>query len=390
MILFVSRLLLLFLLCAAMSNVVVVPRVIPQFLYELATVPHSVQVDHLSAFRSNISKVFRAKVEDEDVMDLLVALFSIFHSPDAFPPPPPLQDDQGRELSPKKEISIPGNTTSFLSLQILLEMFTLSSQHSPQCLRALKRLIDHIEKQKEEEEREVRPVNDTIDNVSPVRTTEDSQTTVIVTSHDVEEVGKLLAMDPLLRFDYCRASVLQLWEIWDKAGIDVSHFTASPETQHIYIPIRQTSKLKVYRDFVTCTQRPKLTREWGPVSVVHIKTNIKAMSEVMYRFLVEGYNYGVNAVIHSDVVGYTNRRWEELGNMTKYGWPEGWDQEMTNDYAPGCAISQYFSSDKFLVIKLRAKSMFCVGFSVSAWLVFHGMGNGYPVCATIHHQDDDL
>jgi hypothetical protein len=110
----------------------------------------------------------------------------------------------------------------------------------------------------------------------------------------------------------------------------------------------------------------------------------------MYRLLVEGYNYGVNAPIFSDAVGYTNRNWSVLGKMSQYGWPEEWDANSTNDYAAGATIGQYFSQDNFVVIRLRAKSMFSVGFSVSAWLCFHGMGNGFPITATVHHQDTDL
>ena len=76
--------------------------------------------------------------------------------------------------------------------------------------------------------------------------------------------------------------------------------------------------------------------------------------------------------------------------MAQYGWPEGWDAAMTNDYAPGCAISQYYSRDRFLTIRLRAKSFFGVGFTASAWMVFEGYGEGFLIAGQVYHQDDDL
>jgi hypothetical protein len=252
--------------------------------------------------------------------------------------------------------------------------------------------------------------NDTIDACSPIRPNAaavvpagidgsmvgpgsesvSAQADVIVRTIDSLTSCEALHIDSLFTRDVTRPIVISLLKSLDASGVDVSFFSATPETLHVYLPHRTTSKLKVFRDFVMCTQRPKLTKRWGPLSTVHIKTNIPAQSEVMYRICVEGYNYGVNAVIFSDVVGYANRNWTELGCMTKYGWPEGWDSEMCNDYAPGVKISQYFSRDKFVVVRLQAKSMFSIGFSASAWLVFHNMGNGFPISAAIHHQDEDL
>ena len=234
--------------------------------------------------------------------------------------------------------------------------------------------------------------NDTLDACSPIRPGDRAAADgdELIRTVDSTSSCEALHIDGLLQRDNTRPIVIQVLKALDASGIDVAYFSASPETLHVYLPHKVTSKLKVYRDFITCTQRPKLTKRWGPLSAVHIKTNIPAQSEVMYRICVEGYNYGVNAVIFSDVVGYANRNWTELGCMTKYGWPEGWDAEMCNDYAPGAKISQYFSRDKFVVVRLQAKSMFSIGFSASAWLVFHGMGNGFPIAASIHHQDEDL
>jgi hypothetical protein len=35
-------------------------------------------------------------------------------------------------------------------------------------------------------------------------------------------------------------------------------------------------------------------------------------------------------------------------------------------------------------------SFFCVGFSVSAWLVSHAYGADFLIAATVHQQEDDL
>lgn len=218
--------------------------------------------------------------------------------------------------------------------------------------------------------------------------------------------SQLTFADVFLETPCWRPAIVRLLRHWDTAAIDVGVFTQRPETLHVYLPNRtgrggsattatsydsSTAAPRVFRDFVTCTQRPKLSRTWGDaVCAVHIKTNIVAKSDIMYRILVEGYNYGVNAPICSDVCGCTHRNWDTIGNMEKYGWPAGWDQHAANNYSPGCTISQYYSSDRYLVVRLRASSMFCVGFTASAWLVTYGYGPGYPVSATIHHQDEDL
>lgn len=232
--------------------------------------------------------------------------------------------------------------------------------------------------------------------VSPVRA--EGTADGIVSRLRPEYVRLLRFADPYLKDFTWRPAMVRLLRKWDASAINVGVFSASPETLHVYLPNRTNlgtggasdSAPAVYRDFVVCTQRPKLTKQWGPLSSVHIKTNIPARSDVMYRILVEGFNYGVNAPICSDVVGCTHRNWDAIGCMEKYGWPAGWDATNHTDYAPGCSISQYYSSDKFLCIKLQAKSMFCVGFTASAWLVTHDYGAGFPISATITHQDDDL
>ncbi|NEO47025.1 MAG: hypothetical protein F6K55_24050 [Moorea sp. SIO4A3] len=128
---------------------------------------------------------------------------------------------------------------------------------------------------------------------------------------------------------------------------------------------------KVRRDFVTWNTRV------GTSNPIHIKTNIPKKSNFMYRILVEGYNYGVGAAINSDVVGYTYQRWEIIGHA------------QANDYANGVSISQYYSSDGYVVIKLTTSNTFHIGFSASAWLT-NPNGTGFDISATVHHQAGDL
>ena len=387
------------------------PRVIPLFIHELATSGRSLRATHLRHFLAQIKLVFESRVVDDDVMDLVVALCSVTRTEGAYEHISTLPVDDGVTLA-------------FVAARVLAALFDTQRTHSTTCFRCTKKLIDKVSAlqaeaqagslssskhglhKKAKQMLEMMSMtggstttgggpNDTLDACSPIRSSGGGAAAAgegdeLIRTIDSISSCEALHIDGLLLRDTTRPIAIQLLKALDASGIDVSFFSATPETLHVYLPHRVTSKLKVYRDFITCTQRPKLTKRWGPLSAVHIKTNIPAQSEVMYRICVEGYNYGVNAVIFSDVVGYANRNWTELGCMTKYGWPEGWDAEMCNDYAPGAKISQYFSRDKFVVVRLQAKSMFSIGFSASAWLVFHGMGNGFPISASIHHQDEDL
>lgn len=195
-----------------------------------------------------------------------------------------------------------------------------------------------------------------------------------------------LWMDHLLQDPVIRPLVLDLWKLWDAAGIDVRVFTACPESLHVYLPTRLLSSVGcVYRDFVTCPERPKMDKPWTGNCEIHIKTNIAVRSNVMYRILIEGYNYGVNSPIQSELVGAAKRHWDM---------PGGGDDEqlarMCRDYAPGCNSTQYFSSDGYLVIKLISKSFFGVGFTASAWMVFHGHQPGFPIEGEVFHQEEDL
>eukprot|EP01004_Peranema_trichophorum_P009350 NODE_8094_length_711_cov_29.731293_g7475_i0.p1 GENE.NODE_8094_length_711_cov_29.731293_g7475_i0~~NODE_8094_length_711_cov_29.731293_g7475_i0.p1 ORF type:complete len:191 (+),score=29.88 NODE_8094_length_711_cov_29.731293_g7475_i0:78-575(+) len=161
-------------------------------------------------------------------------------------------------------------------------------------------------------------------------------------------------------------------------------------TLHLYLPHRYTSRARVFRDFITSTPRAFIKMPWDGVQHSHIKTNIPTRSDIMYRFIVEGYNYGSNSPIHSDIIGYTHRRWNKLGAMEHYGWPLGWDINTRNDYAKGAEISQYISKDGFVVIKISAKSLYNAGFSVTGYLLNHDYGADFILTATIYHNDTNL
>ena len=405
---------------------VVPPRVVPLFLHEYQSTTTELKLVNLRHFHQNMAEIFKCRVEVEDVMDLLTVLFN----------------ELGNEAD--EYSGTIHSEVQLLSLRIMLEMFTRGSVYSPLCFKALRRMSlkdvaeedevppppakqpvaetpQAVERPKssagapndeeaankprpaassptsaEDPESEGEPQNRTVEGLSPIPKSQTPAPSHSPVPKDGKQGGgqkkRPLSMDSALGGNATRASSLELLRAWDASGIDVSCFTNTPETMHQYLPNRLTSPAKVYRDFLTCPRRPKLTRTWGAFSCVHIKTSIPAKSDVMYRFLVEGYNYGVNAVVQNDAVGYTNRRWDDIGvgQMAQYGYPEGWDAEMCNDYAPGATISQYYTKDRYLALRLKAKSMFCIGFSVSAWLVFHGYGNGISLSAEVFHQDEDL
>ncbi len=89
---------------------------------------------------------------------------------------------------------------------------------------------------------------------------------------------------------------------------------------------------------------------------IHIKTNIPYQSSIMYRFLVEGYNYGNTNPINSEAVGYTYAGWTGINNAVNH------------DISSGAAISQYYSTDGYVCLKLSASSFYYAGFTVSAWV----------------------
>ncbi len=132
-----------------------------------------------------------------------------------------------------------------------------------------------------------------------------------------------------------------------------------------------TANGQVKRDFLTFS-----TGASTPTTV-HIKTNLVDKGGVMYRIAVEGYNYGAARAINSDAVGYL------------YSATSGITSGFTDNYAAGVTISQYISSDGFLVIRLDAGSMYYAGFSVSAWLT-NPTGNAFDITATAVQQAANL
>lgn len=355
------------------------PRVIPLLLHEMKGSSWSVRSLHLNALLCNLDRVFCARIVDDDVCDLFVHLCSLTHSA--------LGDIDVASEDLRTDIAI-------LALRVLLEMTNVRRAHFATVIRCIKRYcakeLDKSKKLEIGSKNEFsRAPSTLLESVSPIKSLNATNDGSLLPSSS-SAASSTLFLDRVLQCNATRAAAIELLGGLDKSGIDVSLFHSRPESLHLYLPNRLSTSLKVFRDFVFCTPRPKLTREWGPVASVHIKTNIPAKSEVMYRVLVEGYNYGVNAPIFADVVGYTNRNWDKLSNMAAYGWPEDWDATASNEYAPGAHIGQYFSQDGFVVVRLQAKSLFSVGFSASAWLCFHNMGNGFPITATIHHQDADL
>jgi hypothetical protein len=89
----------------------------------------------------------------------------------------------------------------------------------------------------------------------------------------------------------------------------------------------------------------------------------------MYRILVEGYSYGLSKAINSDACGYV------------YTLIPGITNPSINNYASGVSISQYISSDGFVVIKLTTTYNYYLGFSASAWFV-NPTGTGFSISAT--------
>ncbi|MGK7884142.1 MAG: hypothetical protein AB4057_05875 [Crocosphaera sp.] len=130
---------------------------------------------------------------------------------------------------------------------------------------------------------------------------------------------------------------------------------------------------QVRRDFLACFT----TTTTSPH--IHIKTNIPKQSNIMYRIAVEGYNHRSGDVINSDVVGYTHPGRDYL------------TETQTNDYANGVTISQYYSSDGYVVIKLSTEPSpaYDLGFSVSAWFINKDR-IGFDISAEVHEKATDL
>jgi len=112
-----------------------------------------------------------------------------------------------------------------------------------------------------------------------------------------------------------------------------------------------TQSGKVQRDFLTYSTLNNVS-----TLPLHIKTNLSSSGRsCMYRFLVEGFNYGSGGPIFSQVAGFIDSIGVTAGSAV--------------DFSPGVKISQYLSSDHFLVIRLDSPQFYYTGFSVSAWFV---------------------
>jgi hypothetical protein len=133
-----------------------------------------------------------------------------------------------------------------------------------------------------------------------------------------------------------------------------------------------SANFQVKRDFLT----------WNTVDntnvQIHIKTNI-TFSCIMYRFLVEGYNYGMQRAIYSEAVGYP---YCDGSNAIL--------NQQNNNHSNGVSISQYRSSDGYVVLKLDpGGSNYYLGFSVSGWFT-NPAGNAFNVTGTVYHQNANL
>jgi hypothetical protein len=124
----------------------------------------------------------------------------------------------------------------------------------------------------------------------------------------------------------------------------------------------------VQRDFVSFSDL-----NTGDTDPIHIKTNLTSSQLPVYRIAVEGFNYFTGRVINSDVAGFLHN--SQIQKAT------------TNDYATGATISQYVSSDGYLVVKVHPGPFNrIVGFSASAWI----LNGGIDVSATIVRQAVNL
>eukprot|EP01116_Phalansterium_solitarium_P004682 TRINITY_DN15746_c0_g1_i1.p3 TRINITY_DN15746_c0_g1~~TRINITY_DN15746_c0_g1_i1.p3 ORF type:complete len:107 (-),score=30.55 TRINITY_DN15746_c0_g1_i1:590-910(-) len=104
-------------------------------------------------------------------------------------------------------------------------------------------------------------------------------------------------------------------------------------------------------------------------------------SNSMYRFGIEGYNYGQSALISSDLVGYV---WGDVD-------PCSLIHAQVVDRGIGVISSQYASSDGFLTLRVNMTNTYNAGFSVSYWqLNPYTFGNKvqitnttFPSCANV-------
>jgi hypothetical protein len=113
-----------------------------------------------------------------------------------------------------------------------------------------------------------------------------------------------------------------------------------------------TANFLVKRDIATFS-----TSNSSP-GYIQIKTNIpwNTSTYIMYRIVVEGYNFGIEAGIFSEADGYSAAAQTALPA-----------QGQNTNYNTGAAITQYSSSDNYVCLQLAAANFYYAGFTVSAW-----------------------
>ena len=133
-----------------------------------------------------------------------------------------------------------------------------------------------------------------------------------------------------------------------------------------------TQNGQIHRDFATFSTTASVN------TPIHIKTNVKIKSNTMFRFLVEGYNYGRSAPINSETVGYTYSQWACIGNDSNI------------NHASGVSISTYCSADGYVVVRLDTPNTYYLGMGISAWFT-NPTGKAFNVEATeIVQQSNNL
>eukprot|EP00742_Colponemidia_sp_Colp-10_P013104 GILJ01014781.1.p1 GENE.GILJ01014781.1~~GILJ01014781.1.p1 ORF type:complete len:271 (+),score=26.33 GILJ01014781.1:82-813(+) len=153
--------------------------------------------------------------------------------------------------------------------------------------------------------------------------------------------------------------------------------------------------IHVYRDFAFCSQRPAQGKHLptGVLQSIQIVTNIPVKSGVKFRLHLEGYNFGVNRPINTIVVGSADKRFESVGTLEYFGWPDRWDQDTILNKGNGLENASIYVSEAgkgFVCVELQAKSFMHVGFGVSAWLLQHGHGGKHALAVKFVHSAQRL